>query len=161
MTDRHDPADPSDEPTDETEPNATPGMILPPPGPASAGAIPAPAPGPLSGPERAAPAVPEPAAEAAATAGIPPPTPPLVADPNRPVTEWREPPWIPPRSARRDRGPSLASILVGLGFLAVGLYFFIDRTLGIDLPDIRWGSLWPLLLIALGIVIVAQAARRD
>jgi Domain of unknown function (DUF5668) len=156
MTDRESPSDPAE----ETQGHPMPGVILPPPGPASAGAVPAPAPGPLAGPDSAVPDEPEPAAEAAATAGVPPPTPPLVADPDRPTTDWREPPWLPPRSAHRDRGPSPAAIVTGLVLLAIGLYFFVDRTLGIDLPDISWGSLWPVILIAVGVVILVQAARR-
>jgi uncharacterized integral membrane protein len=88
--------------------------------------------------------------------------PPLRANPDRPVTDWREPPWIPPRTRDRDRGrdrggPSLAAIVVGLVLLAIGLYYFVDRTLGIALPAVRWGSLWPLILIVIGAVIVLRA----
>ena len=118
------------DPNDETQPHDAPGVILPPPGPASAGEIPAPAP------------------------------PPLVANPDRPVSDWREPPWLPAdRDRHRDRGPSLASIVFGLVVLAIGVWYFLDRTLGIAMPAIRWGSLWPVLLILLGLVIVVQAAR--
>src|SRR5262245_65349604 len=85
MTDGPDPIDPADEasdrPTDETQPHTSPGVILPPPGPASAGGIPAPAPGPLAGPESGVPDEPEPVADVAASAGVPPPVPPLQADP--------------------------------------------------------------------------------
>jgi hypothetical protein len=44
--------------------------------------------------------------------------------------------------------------------IAVGLWFFADRTLGLDLPDLDWGSLWPLILIALGAWILLGAGRR-
>jgi len=54
----------------------------------------------------------------------------------------------------------LASIVFGLVVLAIGVWYFLDRTLGIAMPAIRWGSLWPVLLILLGLVIVVQAARR-
>src|SRR5436305_14061849 len=78
------------------------------------------------------------------------PTLPLRADPNRPAaSDWREPPWIPPRDRRVDRGPNIVAIVVGLVLIAVGLYYVLDVTLGISLPAIRWGSLWPLILILL------------
>jgi hypothetical protein len=156
--------EPTDDPTDETQPHDTPGMIVPPPGPASAGAIPVPGPGPLAG-DAGAGTVPEPdETDAAASLGVRPPVapaPPLRADPDRPVSDWREPPWFPPdRPQHRDRGPSVASIVVGLFLVAIGLWYFLDQTLGIQMPEIRWGSLWPVLLILLGLVIVGQAARR-
>jgi hypothetical protein len=151
------------EPTDETQPHPTPGVIPPPPGPASAGAIPAPAPGPLTGesPSPTGASAPEPDAGPAAArgAGVPPPTPPLRADPSRPQTTWREPPWIPPAPAR-PRGPSTVAIVVGGIVLLVGLYYFVDRTLGIDLPAISWGDLWPVILIVIGGLILARAWDR-
>lgn len=146
-------------------------MILPPPGPASAGAIPAPAPPPL-GTEPAAPAEPDPAppavspADPAAPRGAVPPgtvppggAPPLRADPNRPADSgWREPPWFPPRG--RTRGPSLATIVVGLVILAIGLYYLLDVTFGLNVPQITWGTLWPVILIVIGGLIVLRAASR-
>ena len=157
------------DPTDETQPHQTPGVIPPPPGPASAGAVPAPAPGPLDGGSASsagaggpASSVPEPdATDVGATVGVPPPSPPLRADPdpNRPPTAWREPPWIPPAPAPR-RGPSPIAIVVGLIIVAVGLYYFVDRTLGIDLPAVSWGNLWPLILIGIGGLILLRAWER-
>jgi hypothetical protein len=149
------------DPTDETQPHQTPGVIPPPPGPASAGAVPAPAPGPLDG-GAAGPgsSAPEPdVTDAGATVGAPPPSPPLRADPDRPPTAWREPPWIPPAPVPR-RGPSPIAIVLGLIILAVGLYYFVDRTLGIDLPAVSWGNLWPLILIVIGGVILLRAWER-
>jgi hypothetical protein len=49
---------------------------------------------------------------------------------------------------------------VGLIVLAVGLYYFVDRTLGIDLPAVSWGNLWPVILIAIGGVILVRAWDR-
>lgn len=86
-------------------------------------------------------------------------TPPLRADPSRPTTDWREPPWLPPRHRDRDRGPSLAAIIVGLVLLGIGGWYFLDRTLGIDLPELRWSNLWPLILVVVGAVIVLNALR--
>ena len=45
--------------------------------------------------------------------------------------------------------------------LVIGLWFFATKTLGLDLPDIEWGMLWPLLLIGLGAWIVFAAMRRN
>jgi len=160
-----------DQPDDDTQADFQPGLIVPPPGPASAGQIPAPAPPPLGGDvagdpdtatQPAVPAAPESPVEAAPPPAIsPPPLRAMDPDPNRPASEWREPPWFPPdRSRSRSRGPSTAAIVVGLILLAIGLYYFVDRTLGIDLPGIRWGSLWPVVLILLGLVIVVRALSR-
>jgi uncharacterized integral membrane protein len=137
------------EPTDETQPHEIPAVIPPPPGPASAAAAPDPALGSAAT-----------ETGAGANVGAPPPTPPLRADPDRPPTAWREPPWVPPAPVHR-RGPSAIAVIAGLIILAVGLYYFVDRTLGIDLPAVSWGSLWPLILIAIGGVILIRAWDRD
>jgi hypothetical protein len=52
-------------------------------------------------------------------------------------------------------------LVFGVLILIVGLWFFASRTLGLDLPDIEWGQLWPLLLIGLGAWIVFGAMRRN
>ena len=88
---------------------------------------------------------------------------PLRAQPEgRDPTAWREPPWFPPDRDRhrRERGPHLVSIVVGLALVLVGIYYFLDRTLGIPMPPIAWGSLWPVLLIVLGAVILLRSVER-
>jgi hypothetical protein len=74
----------------------------------------------------------------------------------------------PPKGAfeRRTR-PSgedsgrLATIVFGLIVIAVGVWFLLDRTLGFELPDIEWGSLWPLIVIGLGVwILLGTASRR-
>ena len=70
--------------------------------------------------------------------------------PHRPA--WRPPP--------ADHGRT-ASLVFGVIILLVGLWFFASRTLGLDMPDIEWGQLWPLLLIGLGAWIVYRAMRRN
>jgi uncharacterized membrane protein len=157
------PATPDDE-APASDADATPGVILPPPGPASAGEIAAPAPPPLvSEPtapgdrDPAPPAVTPPVSQAAPPGAVPP----LRADPNRPAaSEWREPPWFPPRERARDRGPSIASMVIGLVIVAIGVYFLLDVTLGFDLPRFRLATLWPLLLVAIGGLIVLRAVGR-
>ncbi|MEP6638688.1 MAG: hypothetical protein ABJC39_05000 [Chloroflexota bacterium] len=89
----------------------------------------------------------------------PPPDPTPAPGPTPPSTAWREPPWIPPRA---DRGPNVnMSLVFGVIILLVGLWFFASRTLGLALPDIHWGQLWPLILIGLGAWIVYGAMRRN
>jgi hypothetical protein len=66
-------------------------------------------------------------------------------------------PWQPPKpSPQRD--PTVATIAVGLVFLVIGIWYFLDTTLGLTMPDIEWGDLWPILLIAIGGVILYRAA---
>jgi len=43
----------------------------------------------------------------------------------------------------------------------VGLWFFADQTLGLDMPQLRWSQLWPLFLIGLGIWIALGSMRRS
>jgi len=78
----------------------------------------------------------------------PAPTPP----PPPPAPTWRPPP--------ADRGRS-ASLIFGVIILVIGLWFFASKTLGLDLPDIEWSTLWPLLLIGFGAWIVFGALRRS
>lgn len=48
----------------------------------------------------------------------------------------------------------------GVILILVGAWFFVERTLRIDLPAIPWDDLWPVLLIALGAWIVLRGASR-
>ncbi|HEX9549870.1 MAG TPA: hypothetical protein VF971_02110 [Candidatus Limnocylindrales bacterium] len=55
----------------------------------------------------------------------------------------------------------LAGRLWGVVLLAVGFWFLADVTLDLDLPRIRWGELWPLVLIVVGgFVVLRGMARR-
>jgi hypothetical protein len=54
----------------------------------------------------------------------------------------------------------VAAIVFGLILVGVGVYYFLDRTLGIAMPQIQWGSLWPLLLIVLGGLILLRSTER-
>ena len=143
------------DPTDETQPHPTAGAGSAGPGdvPESPSSPIAPPP-PDEPPSGIAPPSPPPSAP-------PPPTdPPLRADPDRPTSQWREPPWFPPRERARDRGPSLVAIAVGLGLLAIGIYYFLRQTLGVDIPPIRWSSVWPVIIIVIGGLIVLRALGR-
>ena len=57
---------------------------------------------------------------------------------------------------RRDTG----AVVWGLIILAIGVWFFLDQTLGIRLPRIDWRYLWPVILILIGAIVVFQAIRR-
>ena len=50
----------------------------------------------------------------------------------------------------------------GLLVLAVGLWFFADITLGMEMPAIAWRDVWPVALIALGLAVLVRgmASRR-
>jgi uncharacterized membrane protein len=117
------------------------------------------------------PAEPEAPVEPAPIAPVdPPPADPSPDDPPRAdgppadspkSTDWREPPWFPPRDKdRREPKANLAAIVVGLIILAVGIYFFLDRTLGVSMPPVRWSSLWPILLIVIGGLVLIRSIQR-
>jgi hypothetical protein len=100
----------------------------------------------------AAPVPPPAAPEPPPAAPEPPPAapePPRASPP--PATAWRPPP--------SDSGRN-ASLFFGALLVVIGAWFFATRTLGLDLPDLDWGSLWPLILIAIGAWIVYGALRQ-
>ena len=83
----------------------------------------------------------------------------LRVDPDRPAaSEWREPAWFPPRD--KDRGPNVAALVGGFVLVAIGLYFFLDRTLGIAMPRIQWSTIWPVILIVIGFVVLFRSVKR-
>jgi len=44
--------------------------------------------------------------------------------------------------------------------LALGLWFFAQDTLGLELPSLRWNQLWPIILIVIGAWVLMGAVRR-
>lgn len=52
-------------------------------------------------------------------------------------------------------GTRSSSLFLGIIILAIGLWYFADRTLGLDLPRLNWDQLWPLAIVALGFWIIA------
>jgi len=81
------------------------------------------------------------------------------AAPPPPNFEPPPPVTAPPRRDDRDHGRT-ASILFGLVFLGLGLWFFVEHTLGYELPRIRWSQLWPAVLIIIGLWVVLGSMRR-
>jgi LiaI-LiaF-like transmembrane region len=93
-----------------------------------------------------------PAPPPAPTFGGPPPAPPIP-----PAPAWSAP-------SRRDRGGGggrIWTLAFGLFVLGLGVWFFLDRTLGLDMPTIRWSQLWPVILIVIGAVVLLGALRRE
>lgn len=68
-------------------------------------------------------------------------------DPAVPGAERSEP-------FRVDEGR--AALLIGGGLVLIGLYFLVREYL----PRIDWGFVWPLILVGVGVLILAGAARR-
>jgi LiaF transmembrane domain len=62
--------------------------------------------------------------------------------------------WRPPKQG----GVSVASIIVGLVFIGIGIWYFLDQTLGVQMPRVSWGDLWPIFLIIIGGVILYRSA---
>ncbi len=76
----------------------------------------------------------------------PPPSPPGI--PPEPSAE-------PPFGGRRRSG----SIILGLVILTVGLWYFADRTLGLELPRLEADQLWPVAIISLGAWLIVRPRR--
>lgn len=62
--------------------------------------------------------------------------------------------------ARRRRLDGGGIILGGI-LLLVGIYYLLQQTLGFDLPDLNWDQLWPVILIAIGGLILYGAWTRS
>lgn len=93
-----------------------------------------------------------------------PPVAPTPAEPTFGAAQPSPPPapsWTAPRRRDRGDGGRIWTLVVGLFILGLGVWFFLDRTLGIDLPVIRWSQLWPVILIVIGAVILLSALRRE
>lgn len=72
------------------------------------------------------------------------------------------PPAIPPEPSPwrpREDGPRYGSIIVGLVILAVGIWYFADRTLGLELPRLDPDQLWPIAIIAVGAWLILRPRR--
>ena len=91
----------------------------------------------------------------------PPPPPPSDTFGAAPVPPVPPVPPMPERKRRDDRDAGrTASVLFGLVFLGLGLWFFADQTLGLELPRISWSQLWPVTLIVIGLWVVLGSMRR-
>jgi len=59
-----------------------------------------------------------------------------------------------------NRAADTAARAWGLLILAVGAWFFVDVTLGYDMPAVPWGDVWPIGLIAIGLLVVLRGMTR-
>jgi hypothetical protein len=72
------------------------------------------------------------------------------------------PPAIPPEPEPAPppaEGPRYGSIIIGLVIIGVGLWYFADRTLGLELPSLEADQLWPIAVIALGAWLILRPHR--
>jgi hypothetical protein len=53
-----------------------------------------------------------------------------------------------------------AGIIWGLALLAIGLWFFADVTLGLDMPSVAWSDIWPVAIIAVGLLVLLRGMNR-
>jgi hypothetical protein len=79
-----------------------------------------------------------------------------VTEPAEPSPPDRGVDWRPPRS----RESNVASMVVGLILLAIGVWYLLDQTLGIRMPRIDWSDIWPIFLIGIGAIVLIRSARR-
>lgn len=53
-------------------------------------------------------------------------------------------------------GDSRAGIFVGVGLVVIGAWFLAREYL----PAINWGLVWPIILVAIGVLILVNSARQ-
>jgi hypothetical protein len=92
----------------------------------------------------------------------PPPEMPEPVTPSPPPAATAGTTAAPPVWRTRDRDPGRwGTVIFGVILVAVGLWFFADQTLGLDMPRLRWSELWPIFIIVLGGWIVLGSMRRE
>jgi Domain of unknown function (DUF5668) len=70
------------------------------------------------------------------------------------------PPYAPPPRTRHDREPNASSIVIGIVLVAIGAWYFLDQTLGFAMPRINWRDFWPVILIAIGGLMIFRSMDR-
>lgn len=61
-----------------------------------------------------------------------------------------------------DRRPmNWGALVFGLLILGAGGYLLLKDTLKVEVPDISWEMFWPLVLIAIGVVVLLRAVTGD
>ena len=64
-----------------------------------------------------------------------------------------------PAEQRRSRSDT-GAVVWGLILIGVGVWFFLDQTLGLEMPDLDWGAVWPVILIGVGAALILQGVGR-
>jgi uncharacterized membrane protein len=95
------------------------------------------------------------------TAALPPQPPAQPAFAGTPPPATTPSSWAAPRHRDRGDGGRIWTLVVGLFILGIGVWFFLERTLGIDLPAIHWSQFWPVILIVVGAAVLLGALRRE
>jgi hypothetical protein len=60
----------------------------------------------------------------------------------------------------RRHGSASGELIFGGVLILIGLYFFGQQVLGLDLPDLNWSQIWPGILILVGGAILYGAWNR-
>ena len=76
------------------------------------------------------------------------------ADPGAPGST--SPTYAVPTTATSGGGDNRAGLIVGIGLVLLGAWFLVREYL----PDIDWSLLWPIILIAVGVLILVSVSRR-
>jgi hypothetical protein len=79
-----------------------------------------------------------------------------------PLPSPAPPPAIPPEPTPgppASNGPNFGSIIFGLIILGIGLWYFAERTLGLDLPRLDADQLWPIAVIGIGVWLIVRPRR--
>lgn len=63
--------------------------------------------------------------------------------------------WTPPAPIVRS-SDGRAGMVVGIGLVLIGLWFLVREYL----PPIRWNLIWPVIIVAVGAIILISAMRR-
>jgi uncharacterized membrane protein HdeD (DUF308 family) len=74
--------------------------------------------------------------------------------PAEPPSPTQRSDWRPPR----ERETNVASMVVGIVLLVIGIWYLLEQTLGIRLPRINWGDFWPVILIVIGGIMLYRSA---
>ncbi len=61
---------------------------------------------------------------------------------------------------RAARSGGLASVLFAIGLIALGTYYLLKNTFGLDLPDLDEHTILPIIAIGLGVIILVRAWER-
>jgi ABC-type antimicrobial peptide transport system permease subunit len=60
------------------------------------------------------------------------------------------------------RRSDVGAFIFGGILLLVGVYYLLQQTLGMALPDLDWDRIWPLILIVIGgLVLFGAWSRRQ
>lgn len=61
----------------------------------------------------------------------------------------------------RSRGVDVGMLVLGAIVLFVGGYYLLRNTLGLDLGELDWDMIWPILVIGIGVSILLGVVRRS